>query len=141
MSAILGLVLALQASLLPAYVKVTASYLPGAKGAEPAIAVMLSPVDENIRVNEDPAPRLKLDTAQTVLAEKPPAPRRSPAPAPGPGKYLDPLLPVTFPVNMGARAERGDHTVKATVTYFYCSKSEGWCRKGTADVDVAVRIP
>jgi hypothetical protein len=141
----LALVLALQAPLLPAYVKVTASYLPPARGAEPAIAVTFSPVDANIRVNEDPAPRLKLDPAQEVLADKPPAAgaRRPAAPAPGPGQYqyLDTALPVTFPVKMGARAARGDHTVKATVTYFYCSKSEGWCRKGTADVDVPVRIP
>ena len=140
MSMIVGLVLALQAPLLPAYVKVSASYLPPAKGADPAIAVTFSPVDANIRVNEDPAPRLKLDAAQEVLAEKPAA-RRSAPPAAGPGKYLDPALPVTFPVALGARAARGEHTVKATVTYFYCSKSEGWCRKGTADVDVPVRIP
>jgi hypothetical protein len=139
MTVLLGLVLALQAPLLPAYVKVTASYLPPAKGADPAIAVTFSPAD-NIRVNEDPAPRLKLDAAQEVLAEKPVA-RRSAPPAAGPGKYLDPALPVTFPVTFGARAARGEHTVKATVTYFYCSKSEGWCRKGTADVDVPVRIP
>jgi hypothetical protein len=31
--------------------------------------------------------------------------------------------------------------VKATVTYFYCSKREGWCRKGTAAVDVPLDIP
>ena len=139
MSVLLALVL--QASLLPAYVEVAASYLPPAKDKEPAIAVTFTPVDANIRVNEDPAPRLKLDPAQEVLADKPPAPRRPAASAPGPGRYLDPALPVTFPVRMGPRAARGQHTVKATVTYFYCSKIEGWCRKGTADVDVAVRIP
>lgn len=140
MGVLLGLVLALQAPLLPAYVKVTASYLPPAKGEGPAIAVLFSPIDANIRVNEDPAPRLKLDAAQEILADKPVA-RRSPPPALGQGKYLDPVLPVTFPVKLGAGAASGEHTVKANVTYFYCSKSAGWCRKGTADVDVAVRIP
>jgi hypothetical protein len=139
MSVLLALVL--QAPLFPAYVGVAASYLPPGKDKEPAIAVTFSPVDANIRVNEDPAPRLKLDPAQEILADKPPAPRRPAASAGAPGKYLDPALPVTFPVRVGARAARGEHTVKATVTYFYCSKSEGWCRKGTADVDVPVRIP
>jgi hypothetical protein len=147
---VLALILALQAPLAPAYVKVTASYLPPAAGVEPAIAVKFAPLDANIRVNEDPAPRLKLDAAQEILVEKPkargtagdrPTARRSPAPAPGQTRYLDPILPVTFPVMVGARAARGEHTVNATVTYFYCSKSEGWCRKGTADVGVPIRIP
>ena len=52
MSVLLALVL--QASLLPAYVEVAASYLPPAKDKEPAIAVTFTPVDANIRVNEDP---------------------------------------------------------------------------------------
>jgi hypothetical protein len=140
MGVILGLVLALQAPLLPVYVKVSASYRPPARGADPAVAVLFTPADVNITVNEDPAPRLKLDAAQEVLAEKP-SPARKAATPPGKPRYLDTLVPVTFPVKLGARAARGDHTVKATVTYFYCSKSEGWCRKGTADVDVPVRIP
>lgn len=142
MSALFALILALQAPLASEYVKVSASYLPPAASAPPAIAVTFSPVDANIRVNEDPAPRLKLDAAQQILVEKPMA-RRPPAPAPVPGqaRYLDTILPVTFPVQLGARAARGEHTVKATVTYFYCSKIEAWCRKGTADVSVPVRIP
>jgi hypothetical protein len=126
----------------PAYVKVSASYLPPrSAGAEGTVAVQLTPLDPHVRVNEDPAPRLKLDATQQVLEETKAAPRRPPAAAPGQGRYLDPTLPVTFPVKVSARAARGDHTVKATVTYFYCSKSEGWCRKGSADVDVPVRIP
>jgi hypothetical protein len=125
----------------PEYVKVSASYLPPPSArADGAVAVQLTPVDPHVRVNEDPAPRLKLDAAQQVLEEKKAPARRSPA-APGQTRYLDPTLPVTFPVKVSARAARGEHTVKATVTYFYCSKSEGWCRKGSADVDVPVRIP
>jgi len=126
----------------PEHVKVTASYLAPASGTEAAVVVQLTPVDPHVRVNEDPAPRLKLDAAQQVLEEKA-VPRRAPAPAPAPGeaRYLDPILPVSFPVKVNARAARGEHTVKATVTYFYCSKSEGWCRKGSEDVDVPVRIP
>jgi hypothetical protein len=30
--------------------------------------------------------------------------------------------------------------VKATVTYFYCSQREGWCRKGTSDVEFPVDV-
>jgi len=125
----------------PEYVKVAASYLPPASaGTDATVAVQLTPLDPHVRVNENPAPRLKLDPAQQVLEEKK-APARPAAAAPGQARYLVPTLPVTFPVKVSARAARGEHTVKATVTYFYCSKSEGWCRKGSADVDVPVRIP
>ena len=31
--------------------------------------------------------------------------------------------------------------VKGTVTYFYCSKREGWCRKGTSEVAFTVAVP
>jgi hypothetical protein len=123
-----------------AYVKVSATYVSPVKGADATIAVQLTPLDPQVRVNEDPAPRLKLDAAQQVLLDKP-APRKSPRAEPGVGRYLDPALPVAFPVTVASGAPRGDHTVKGTVTYFYCSKSEGWCRKGTADIEVPVKVP
>jgi hypothetical protein len=31
--------------------------------------------------------------------------------------------------------------VKASVSYFYCSKTEGWCRKGQSDLEFAVLVP
>lgn len=137
MKALLALALAVQAA---QYVKVTATFLPArAGGGEATIAVHLSPLDPNVRVNEDPPPRLKLDQGQQVLAEKPVA--RKPRPGKGPARYLDPAVPVAFPVTVTARAARGEHVVKGAVTYFYCSKSEGWCRKGTADIEVPVRVP
>ena len=53
-------------------------------------------------------------------------------------KYLDLTFPVVFPVAVVA-ATRAEQTVKGAVTYFYCSHREGWCRKGTADLDIAVK--
>ena len=38
-------------------------------------------------------------------------------------------------------AKKGPQTVKAAVTYFYCSKREGWCRKSTTDLEVPVTVP
>ena len=137
-----ALVLALAAATQgTSYVNVTASYVaPARRGADAVITVQLSPVDGSIRVNEDPAPRLKLEKDQELLAAKP-QPRPSPRPPGGEPRYLDPLVPVAFPVTLSDRAPRGLHTVKGTVTYFYCSKTEGWCRKGTADIEVPVRVP
>ena len=59
----------------------------------------------------------------------------------GPGHYLDLTLPVTFPVTLAPGTPRGTHDAKGTVTYFYCSKREGWCRKGTAEVAFPIAVP
>jgi hypothetical protein len=122
------------------HVKVSATYVAPVKGAEASIAVQLTPVDSQVRVNEDPAPRLKLEAGQQVLQDKP-VTRKPARPDPGTTRYLDPDVPVVFPVTVGAGAGRGAHTVRGTVTYFYCSKAEGWCRKGTAEIAVPVHIP
>jgi len=74
-------------------------------------------------------------------------PARPPAPAKGgpagaeSGRYLDLTLPVTFPVTLGSGTPRGSHEARGTVTYFYCSKREGWCRKGTAEVAFPITVP
>ena len=49
--------------------------------------------------------------------------------------------PVTFAAALAAGAPKGEHEVKGTVTYFYCSKRDGWCRKGTSEVEIPVAVP
>ena len=120
---------------------VTAEYTAGAK-RQGAVAVTFKANDPDVVVNETPAPRLALDPAQAVLVDKQAAPPKgATAPDPEEGKYLDLSLPVVFPVALAPAARAGGHGVKATVTYFYCSKREGWCRKGTADVEFDVKVP
>jgi hypothetical protein len=122
---------------------VTAAFVPPAKaGANGAVAVTFAPLDPDVHVNEEPAPRLKLDPAQTVLLDKQaPPPARTPTFDPDTARYLDPKVPVSFPVALSPKAPRGGQAVKGTVTYFYCSKREGWCRKGSAEVEVPVAVP
>jgi hypothetical protein len=119
---------------------VSAAYVPPAKpGASAAVAVAFLSSDPDVRINQEPAPRLKLDPAQTVLLDRQPAAVRK-AESAGEPKYLDTTLPVNFPVSLNPKAPKGEQMVKATVTYFYCSKTEGWCRKGTGDVDFPVNV-
>jgi hypothetical protein len=102
--------------------------------------VTFTPRDPSVRVNEDPPPRLKLDPAQAVLVDKQPPAARPRTFDPAAAHYLDPALPVHFPVSLRPGAPRGKQTVKASVTYFYCSQRDGWCRKGTSDVEFPVEV-
>jgi hypothetical protein len=125
----------------PRHFDVTAEYQAGAK-RQGAVAVTFKAADPDVVVNETPGPRLALDPAQAVLVDKqPPLPKGAMAPDPKDGKYLDLALPVVFPVGLASGAASGPHDVKAKVTYFYCSKREGWCRKGTHEIEIPVKVP
>jgi hypothetical protein len=137
-------VLGMQATAGASTVALEAAFVPPAKAGAPAsLAVTFTPQDPDVRVNQEPAPRLKLDPEQGILSYRPPA---RPVPTPGPdfdpqtARYLEPAIPYAFPVSIKPGAARGEHRVKGSVTYFYCSKSAGWCRKGSAEVDVPVTV-
>jgi hypothetical protein len=120
---------------------VSAAYVPPAKPrAAATVAVTFIPADPDVKINQEPAPRLKLDPEQGVLVDRqPPSPRRGESG--GEPKYLDASLPVAFPVALNPKAPKGEQIVKGNVTYFFCSKREGWCRKGTSEVAFVVNVP
>jgi hypothetical protein len=124
------------------HVEVTAEFVPGPKADAPAsVAVTFRPLDPDVRVNEAPAPRLRLDLTQTVLVDRQaPAPSQVPDYDPLTARYLDTAEPVRFPVAIAPAAPRGAHEVPATVVYFYCSTREAWCRRGSADVLIPVTV-
>ena len=121
---------------------VSAAYMsPARPRTNATVAVTFVPADPDVRINQEPAPRLKLDAEQSVLVDRqaPPAPHKGEST--GEPKYLDTSLPVAFPVALNPKAPKGEQPVKATVTYFYCSKREGWCKKGTSEVAFTVAVP
>jgi hypothetical protein len=123
--------------------EVTASFTPPKKaGGIGAVAVTFRALDPDVRVNESPAPRLKLDILQAVLVDKqPPASEGVPAYDPSNVRYLDLAKPVLFPVAVFPKAPRGENLVPASVVFFYCSEREDWCRRGTAEVEIPVKVP
>jgi hypothetical protein len=107
-------------------------------GAPASIAVQFLPLDPSVHVNAEPLPRLSLPESQDILTEPPnPVPARV-TPEGLLGRYIDPQTPVRFAVVLSPKAAKGRHVVRATVTYFYCSSSAGWCRRASDDVDVPV---
>jgi hypothetical protein len=128
----------------PNHFTVSATFTPPRRKAPGEVAVQFVASDPEVKINEVPAPRLKLNSGPATLAV--PAggavpPRTGAGGAAGPGHYLDLTLPVTFPVTLAPGTPAGSHDATGTVTYFYCSKREGWCRKGTAEVAFPIAVP
>jgi hypothetical protein len=113
---------------------ISAQYRPGKGAGSGEVAVTFAPKDPDVKINAAPGPRLKLDENQKLLAEKTVV-KKAGAPD---EKYLDLTFPVVFPVAV-TRPLQGEQTVKGALTYYYCSHREGWCRKGTADVEIPVK--
>jgi hypothetical protein len=114
---------------------------PKKPGGQGSVAVSFRPLDPDVRVNESPAPRLKLDLGQTVLVDRQAPPLgQVPDYDPLTARYLDTAMPVLFPVAIAPTAPAGAHAVKASVVYFYCSTREAWCRRGTTEVLVPVAV-
>lgn len=123
------------------HVEVSAVFEPAESPEKPpAILVWLEPKAADYVVNEQPAPRLTLDPEQRILEDRQPLPPSGPPADPEAAGYRDPDEPVRFPVAVLPGAAPGLHRLSAQVTFFYCSKSAGWCRKGKENVDVAVRL-
>jgi hypothetical protein len=118
------------------------SFVPPKKaGGDGGVAVTFRPLDPDVHLNESPAPRLKLDLAQAVLIDRqPPAPTSVPDFDPLSARYLDLAKPVLFPVAVAPAAPKGEQLVKGSVVFFYCSKREAWCRRGTAEVEIPVSV-
>jgi hypothetical protein len=112
---------------------VIARFRPGKTADSGEVAVTFEPKDPDVHVNTNPAPRLKLDLLQKLLADKPGA-----KPAMGTEKYVDTTFPVVFPVSVLSPV-KGEQTVKASLVYYYCSQREGWCRKGSAELEIPVK--
>jgi hypothetical protein len=120
---------------------VTAAYeAPLKKGAPANLVFEFKRKDPDVNINEEPAPRIKFAAGSPLLAPTPPK-SSGVIPDPATAHYLDLQKPVRFPVTAAPGAARGLSTVKTTLSYFYCSKRENWCRKGTADFDLPVVLP
>lgn len=125
----------------PQHFTLTSTFEPARSGRGAAVAVTFTALDPDVYINEEPAPRLKLDPLETVLVDKQSPPSgKGPDFDPEKARYLDLSRPVRFPVALAPGAAPGPHFPKASVVYFYCSKREAWCRRGAAPIEVQVDV-
>jgi len=136
-------VLAAPAAQGPRHFEIEASFeAAGPHGGGPVVAVRFAALDPDVNLNEVPAPRLELDEHQRLLTPrtvKDSEPPLTPVSADAP-RYLDLSEPVRFPVRLAPDVAPGFHGVPAEVVYFYCSKRQGWCRRGSESVTIPLLI-
>jgi hypothetical protein len=133
----------------PRHFSVVASFVPAKKaGGVASVAARFRALDPDLRLNESPAPRLKLDLEQTVLVDRQSSANGRSASGgavaadydPLTARYHDLATPVLFPVAVAATAARGEQMVKASVVFFYCSQREAWCRRGVSEIEIPVVV-
>jgi hypothetical protein len=114
---------------------------PAKPGAPATIVARLFPRSADLRVNELPAPRLRLEPQSVLIDRQPEASTHVPVVDPEFARYLDTAEPLRFAVASDARVPRGTYTVPASLTFAYCSRKQGWCRKGVERIELQVTIP
>jgi len=114
---------------------------PAKPGAPAAIVARLFPRSTDLRVNELPAPRLRLEPQSVLIDRQPKASAHVPVVDPEFARYLDTAGWLRFAVVPDPGTPRGIYTVPASLTFAYCSKKQGWCKKGVERIEVQVTIP
>jgi hypothetical protein len=117
------------------YVKVAlalvdSSISPGSHGD---ILIMLTPVD-GIHINAEPAPEFLIDSGGVAVAVgkvQMKTERNAKVAAGKPMVQEFAITPKTLP---------GEHAVRGTFTYYYCSDSEGWCMRYRQAVALTVIV-
>lgn len=106
-------------------------FKPGDKGE---LAVKLIPA-AGFHVNANPAVEVRLsDTGDLILRGEPSQTIEKKS------GYLSSRTPVRQPIAIPVTASRGRHTLKGTVTYFYCSDAEGWCQRYRQPVTISFSV-
>ena len=101
-------------------------------GAAGKISILLTP-RRGIHINLVPPVQVKFDSSDAVDSfGAPEIPKRD--------TTLNTSKPIVVPVTLRKTAKAGSLTLKGSVTYFYCSETEGWCSKFKQPVEFTVKI-
>ena len=116
------------------YVKCTvdASHTTIKPGDTGVIFVSLKPA-KGIHVNLTPAMGVVFDSAGQVQAH-------GSLEIPKKETFLDASKPVRIPFVLSPGAKPGAVTVKASLTYYYCSDAEGWCSRYKQPLEVTIKV-
>ncbi len=98
------------------------------------LTIMLEPA-EGFHINANPPVELRLDDPKTIMlkgALTQAVDRKN--------GYLSTRTPVRQTFYVPKETPAGSHTITGTVTYFYCSDTEGWCQRYKQPVSVSFTL-
>ena len=109
----------------------SATLKPGAAGE---IVLIFAP-DEGIHINTDPPMEFEFEKSSFVhfkgITSLPKAATTG---------YLDTKKPVTYSFTLDKKIQKGKHTLKGSVHYFFCSDAEGWCNRFVQPIELTFTV-
>jgi hypothetical protein len=108
-----------------------ATLQPGGKGT---ILVSFSPID-GIHINVDPPITVKIEKNQFIALEGGPDVNTDKEIG-----FLSTSTPVEQHFNVSGKARSGEQTITGTIVYYFCSDTEGWCRKLSQRITLKLNI-
>ena len=101
-------------------------------GGDGELLITLIP-KQGIHVNLDPPLNVKLDSSEAVSSVgKVLIPQKD--------TVLDTSKPIRLPFTLSKKVKPINVTIRGTVTYFYCSESDGWCSKFKQPIEVKFTV-
>jgi hypothetical protein len=105
-----------------------------APGGRAAVEIRFVPADD-IHINADPPVAVRLDASPLHLPGG-----RLDVKTSGDEGYVDTGVPVRREVLISPDATPGAATLSGEVLYYYCSDSEGWCRRAARAFSLPVLV-
>jgi len=103
-------------------------------GSKGKILVSFAPVD-GIHVNVDPPVTVMVEKNRFIALHGEPD-----ITADKETGFLSTVTPVVQGFSISRKAAPGPHHIKGTITYYFCSDTEGWCRKQSRTVMLTLNI-
>ena len=104
------------------------------QGDETAILVTLAPVD-GIHITADPPVQIQLARNPSFLPLGSPDLQIEKA-----SGFLATSVPVQQRIRVSPKTRPGEHTIKGTIVYYFCSEDEGWCRKFSQRIALKLNV-
>jgi hypothetical protein len=103
-------------------------------GREGTILVSFTPID-GIHINIDPPVTVKLEKNSFISLQG--KPEISTDKESG---FLSTSAPIEQGFHVSEKAKSGEHIIKGTIVYYFCSDNEGWCRKFAQPITLHLSI-
>ncbi|MBM2841143.1 MAG: hypothetical protein HW412_1671, partial [Bacteroidetes bacterium] len=104
------------------------------QGGTGKIMIAFTPID-GIHINVDPPLSVKLERNTPFRFEG-----KLDISTDKESGYLSMSMPVEQRFAVTRKTKPGSHTIKGTLVYYFCSDTEGWCRKFTQPIALKLNV-